>query len=53
MRALQLQFREEEMKEITLHKQRLWQKEKEAFDNLWQIRQKEIEKGDIVLKHDP
>ena len=41
------------MKEIALRKQRLRQEGKEAFDNLRQIRQKGIEKGDIVLKHDP
>jgi hypothetical protein len=41
------------MKEIALRKQRLRQEGKEAFDNLRQIRQKEIEKGNIVLKHDP
>ena len=53
MRALQLQFREEEMKEIALRKQRLRQEGKEAFDSLRQIRQKGIENGDIILKHDP
>ena len=41
------------MKEIALRKQRLRQEGKEAFDHLCQIRQKEIEKDDIVLKHDP
>ena len=53
MRALQLQFREEEMKEIALCKKRLRQEGKEAFDNLRQIRQEGIEKGNIVLKHNP
>ena len=52
-RALQLQFREEEMREIALRKQSLRQEGKETFDSMRQIRKGEIKKGDVVLKHNP
>ena len=44
--------RDEDLEEVRLRKQRKRMEGKEAFDQTRQVRQAEIKKEDLVLKHD-
>jgi hypothetical protein len=52
LRTRQLRCRDEDLDEVRLQKQRKRIEGKESFDQSRQIRQTEIEEGDLVLQHD-
>lgn len=52
MRARQLQHRDEDLEETTLHIQRMQLEGKERHDKKHGIRHEELTPGDIVLLHD-
>jgi hypothetical protein len=52
LRTRQLRYKDEDLDKVRLQKQRKRIEGKESFNQSRQIRQTEIEEGDLVLRHD-